>query len=150
MGCRVSAGQHQQGILSKMRKLRSAAIIGLAAASLIGLSSAWADPAGMRPGRCFNARAWNGWTVSPDGKSMYIRTGVSNIYRLDFANGCRAALGIGVHLVTRIRGSSFICSPLDLDLKVSDGLGFATPCLISSITPLSIDEAAALPKALKP
>jgi hypothetical protein len=133
-----------------MRKLRSAAILGLAAASLIGLSSAYADPAGSRPSRCFNARDWRGWTVTPDGKSMFIRTGVRNIYRLDFANGCRAARGIGVHLVTRIRGSSSICSPLDLDLKVSDGLGFASPCIVSGITALSTDEAAALPKALKP
>ena len=131
-----------------MRKFRLAAVIGLVAASVVGLSGAYAAPA-TAPSRCFNTRDWSGWTVSPDGRSMYIRTGVRNLYRLEFANACRAAQGIGVHLVTRVRGSAFVCSPLDLDLKVSDG-HMATPCIISNITPLSADEAAALPKALRP
>jgi len=138
-----------KGYLS-MRKVKLAALIGLATASILGISSVSADAAGSRPVQCFNTRDWNGWTVSPDAKSMYIRTGVRSIYRLDFVNECRAAQGIGVHLVTRVRGSSSICSPLDLDLKVSDGHGFATPCIVSNITPLSAEEAAALPKRLKP
>jgi len=81
---------------------------------------------------------------------MYIRTGARSLYRLDFVNGCQAARGVGVHLVTRVRGSGWICDALDLDLKVADGHGFATPCIISKITPLSADEAAALPKSLRP
>jgi hypothetical protein len=133
-----------------MRNFKFAALIGLATSSILGLSSVSADAAGSRPAQCFNTRDWNGWTISPDAKSMYIRTGVRSIYRLDFVNKCRAAQSIGVHLVTRIRGSSSVCSPLDLDLKVSDGRGFATSCIVSNITPLSTEEAAALPKGLKP
>ena len=133
-----------------MRKIKLVALTALAAGSILGLSSAYAGPAGSGPARCFYSHDWSGWTVSPDAKSMYIRTGVRNIYRLDFANACRAAQGAGVHLVTRIRGSSLVCGPLDLDLKVADGHGFTTPCIVSQITPLSAEEAAALPKKLKP
>jgi hypothetical protein len=133
-----------------MRKFRLAAVVGLAAASLMGLSSAYADPKGAVPSRCFNSRDWRGWTVSADARSMYIRAGGRGLYRLDFVNACRAAQSGGVHLVTRVRGGAFVCGPLDLDLKVSDGHGMASPCIISKITPLSADEAAALPKALRP
>jgi len=133
-----------------MRKFRWAAFAAVAAGSILGLAGAYADPVGSRPNSCFNIRDWNGWTVSPDAKSMYIRTGVNRIYRLDFANECRAAQGIGVHLVSRIRGSSFICSPLDLDLKFAQGHGFGTPCFVKTITPLSPEQAAALPRGLKP
>ena len=133
-----------------MRKFRLAAVAGLLAASVVGLSTANAAAPAPSPARCFSMRDWTGWTVSPDGQSMYIRTGVRNLFRLDFANACRAARSGGVHLVTRVRGSTSVCSPLDLDLKVSDGHGMATPCIISKITPLSADEAAALPKALRP
>src|ERR1700733_10319362 len=75
-----------------------------------------AEPAQHATPKCFNTRDWNGWTVSPDAKSIYIRVGVRQFFRLGFSYSCPAARGIGVHLVTRTRGSSLICSPLDLDL----------------------------------
>ena len=93
---------------------------------------------------------WNGWKASPDSKSIYIRVGVSKLFRIDLANACPALQGVGVHLVTRTHGSPWICRPLDLDLKVGQGHGFTTPCMVSDITPLSAAEAAALPKALRP
>jgi Family of unknown function (DUF6491) len=133
-----------------MGKTTRTAIIGLAAVALLGASGAGAAPANHAAPQCFNLRDWSGWKASADGKSIYIRTGVRNLYRLDFDYACHAAQGIGVHLVTKVRGGSFICNPLDLDLKVADGTGFATPCIVSKITPLSADEAAALPKALTP
>ena len=133
-----------------MRKVKVAALVGLAAGSVLALSSVDAEAATSNANRCFSPRDWNGWTLSPDAKSMYIRTGVGSTHRLDFAGACRAAQGVGVHLVTRVRGGSSVCSPLDLDLKVSDGRGFAFPCIVTGITPLSAEEVAALPKGLKP
>ncbi len=133
-----------------MSKFKSAACTALAAFSILGLSSAYAYPVGSVPNQCFNIRDWGGWTVSPDAKSIYIRTALKDIYRLDFANACHAAQGVGVHLVNRIRGSSRVCGPLDLDLTVSDGHGFTSSCVVSNITPLSSEAAAALPKGLKP
>jgi hypothetical protein len=135
---------------SIMRIFRMAAVVGLVAAPLVGLSTAHAGPAGQAPSRCFNTRDWSGWTMSGDAKSMYIRTGGRSVYRLDFASACHAAQDGGSHLITRLHGSSMVCSPLDLDLKVSVGRGMAVPCIVSKITPLSSEEASALPKGLKP
>jgi hypothetical protein len=128
---------------------RLASVAALAVFAVGAVPSAQAGPAPRSAPQCFNLRDWSGWKATADGKSIYIRIGVSDLYRLDFGYTCHAATGIGVHLVTRVRGSSFVCSPLDLDLKVGDG-GFATPCIVSRITPLSSAEAAALPKSLRP
>jgi hypothetical protein len=126
-----------------------APVAALALFATAAVPSAQADPAPHAAPQCFRLRDWSGWKASADGKSIYIRTGARNLYRLEFDYACHAANGLGVQWVTRVRGSSSICSPLDLDLKVADG-AFATPCIGSRITPLSADEAAALPKALMP
>lgn len=100
---------------------------------------------------CFHLRDWNGWTVSRDGKAMYVRTGVNRIFRLDFSQACYAATRPGAHIVTKVRGgSSLICSPVDLDLRASAGHGAATPCIVSAITPVSAQEAKMLPKGQRP
>jgi hypothetical protein len=130
--------------------LGAIALIASAVVSMVAPFEANAQPEQHAPSKCFYTRDWNGWKASPDAKSIYIRVGVRDLYRLDFSHACSAALGGGVHLVTRVRGSSLICSPVDLDLKVSDSQGFATPCIVSGITPLSAGDAAALPKNLRP
>jgi hypothetical protein len=131
-------------------QLRAIALSASTVVALLAPFGASAQPAKPTAPKCFYSRDWNGWKASPDGKSIYIRVGVRDLYRLDFSHSCSAAQGVGVHLVTRVRGSSLICNPIDLDLKVSDGRGFATPCIVSGITPLSAEDAAALPKNLRP
>jgi len=49
-----------------------------------------------------------------------------------------------------VRGSGMICRPIDLDLRVSVGRRMSTPCIASKLTQLTPEEAAALPKGLKP
>ena len=57
----------------------------------------------------------------------------------------------GVHLVNRVRGSDWICGPLDLDLTLADDHGgFRSPILVKSITKLSPDEAKAIPPKFMP
>jgi hypothetical protein len=122
----------------------AAATLGLAA-SLMALA------AGAQPApRCFHTRDWNGWKATPDAKAIYLRVGVRQVYRLDFGNACSAVTSPGSHLVVRQHSGGWICGPLDLDLSVSTGHGFRTPCLVSKITPLSDEDAKALPKALRP
>jgi hypothetical protein len=132
------------------KRLLATTLIGLAAASMLGLATADARPAAHPAQQCFFSQDWNGWKATPDSKSIYIRVGVSKIYRLDLSSACPELQMPDVHLVTKLRGTSMICSALDLDLSVSDGHGFKTPCIVSNITPLSAAEAAALPKKLKP
>ena len=81
---------------------------------------------------------------------MYIRVNISRIYRLDFGAACSAATFGNPHLITRSRGSSYVCSPLDLDLRVSQGHGVGIPCIVSNMSQLSKEDAAALPRELKP
>jgi Family of unknown function (DUF6491) len=134
-----------------MFKLGISAAMFAATTALIGAAPARAQTAAHPTPQCFLSRNWSGWKASPDSKSIYIRVGVNQVYRLDLSTSCPALQAPFAHLVTRQRGGSgWICRPLDLDLKVSDGRGFATPCLVSRITPLSAAEASSLPKKLKP
>jgi hypothetical protein len=134
-----------------MRKnLFATTLAGLAVASVVGLAAADAQPTARPPQRCFYSTDWSGWKATPDSKSIFIRVGVNQIYRLDLSNSCPDLQNPGSHLITKLRGGSTICSALDLDLSVSDGHGFSTPCIVSNITPLSKDEASALPKNLRP
>ena len=127
-------------------------MLGLAFAAALGLMAAAAQPSAKPPSRCFLSQDWNGWKATEDSRSMYIRVGLKSFYRVDFTGMCPRLQSPGAHLVTRVRGSSWICSPLDLDIKVSDGPpgDIATPCIAKTITPLSAEEAAALPKKLRP
>jgi hypothetical protein len=123
---------------------------GLIALSLLGTAVANADPVSKTPMQCFYSNDWSGWKATPDSKSIYIRVGVNKLYRLDLSSACPALQAPNSHLITDLHGSSSICSALDLDMRVSDGTGFATPCIVSEITPLTAAEATALPKDLRP
>lgn len=136
-----------------MRNHRLATTLaGLAALSVLGLAVADADAQTTpKPAQeCFYSNDWDGWKATPNSKSIYIRVGVSKIYRLDLSAACPELNSPNPHLITKLHGGSSICSALDLDLRVSDGAGFSTPCIVANITPLSAAEAAALPKNLRP
>lgn len=126
--------------------MRKIALALLAAAVVIpaAASSQPAKPANQ----CFFDRDWRGWKAI-DNKSMYIRTGLHQIYRVDFSAGCPGLTSPNAHLVTSSHTGS-ICSAIDLDIKVSDLQGFSTPCIPSSLTPLTKEDMAAIPKKLVP
>lgn len=131
------------------KRFLTTTLIGLAAASMLGLA-ADAQPSTKPAPSCFFSIDWNGWKASPDSKSIYIRVGIHDIYRLDLSAACPELQMPDARLITKIRGSDSICSPLDIDLRVSDMHGFATPCIVSAITPLSPADVAAMPAKLKP
>ena len=126
--------------------------LALAAAALAVPAAASAQPASQsKPGaaqQCFFDRDWRGWKAV-DEKSMYIRVGIHDIYRVDFSSGCPGLLEPNVHLVTQSHSGS-VCSALDLDVKVSQFDGFSTACIASNLTRLSPAEVAALPKKQLP
>jgi len=128
-----------------------------ALASALGLFLAMppavSDPAPPQPsGRraCFFVNNFENWRA-PDAKTIYIRVGLHEYYRLDLAASCPALLWPDSHLVTKWRGSNVVCSALDWDLKVSQGpQGISTPCIVKTMTALTPQEAAAIPKKFKP
>jgi hypothetical protein len=100
--------------------------------------------------RCFSVSEMNGWR-SPDGKTIYFRTGADHYYRLDLARACSTLKSINPHLVLENRQGGLICSALDLDVKASESPGgLVEPCFPKSLSELSTAEAAALPKDAKP
>ena len=119
----------------------------LAALLVSGIApAAAADP---HP-RCFSVTEMNGWR-SPDGKTIYFRTGVNRYYRLELARECSTLRSINPHLVLRNRGGGLICSALDVDVKASESPGgIVEPCFPKALAELSAAEAAALPRDAKP
>ena len=62
-----------------------------------------------------------------------------------------ARLNADVHLITKVHGGGSYCSALDFDLSVvSEPYGIPVACIVSKMTALTPDEAAALPKDLRP
>ena len=90
-------------------------------------------------------------STRPDGdRRIYARVGVNTFYRIDLAHRCSSLPYEGNFLVLEpAGGSDLICNPIDLDLKVNDH-GAKEACFIKSITRLTPEEAAAIPKKAKP
>jgi hypothetical protein len=132
-----------------VRHMMAAALAGAASLVLVTAGAVQAQPAD-RQTQCFFPNEWNGWKATPDAKAIYLRVGVSKIYRLDLADACEELQEPDAHLITKLRGSDSYCNALDFDLSVSEPHGIPTPCIVSKMTQLTPDEAAALPKNLRP
>lgn len=77
---------------------------------------------------------------------LYLRFGLHDIYRVDLTPGSRVRKDPDTFLVNRLRGSNWICSPLDLDLTLSDRQGFRQPLIARSRRKLTPAEIAAIPR----
>jgi hypothetical protein len=107
-------------------------------------------PAAAAQRSCFVTQNFQGWKA-PDDRTIYIRVGVNSFYRLDLANRCSALHAIDPFLVTRWRGSNFVCDAIDWDLKVSRGTGMpGEACIVKTMTRLTAEEAAAIPRKFRP
>ena len=141
--------------MSKMTPLARVALIGLAVAGFSASAAlahqAPAEPAkpAKPPRQCFYLSDWRGWTA-PDKNTLYMKVRGRDVYRVDLAYGSNQLTWPGSHLVSVVRGPDSVCHPLDLDLRVSDGFGFAMPIRAKAITKLTPEEIAALPKKSRP
>ena len=109
-------------------------------------------PAGapLASGECFRSTEIRGHTIA-DASTMLIDVRGREVYRVGVGGRCFAGATASDPIVTRSPpGSQTICRPIDLDLAISVGGFPATPCIVNSITRLTPEEAAALPKKLKP
>jgi hypothetical protein len=128
------------------------ACAGAAAALGLAGSVAHADqPGHARSGQnCFLAANWDGWK-SPSPNVIYLRVNMNEVYELDLSAGSNQLQEADMHLVSRIEGSDWICSPLDLQLEVADDHGgFREPLIVKSITRLTPDQVKAIPPKLRP
>ena len=132
-----------------MITLRSSITSILAAAVLAagGVTAAAAAPAQDRaPRDCFASNDWKGWTAPGDGDFLYLRVGLHDIYRVELTPGTHARKDVDRFLVNEVRGSNWICSPIDLDLTLSDRNGFREPLIARSLRKLTPTEVAAIPR----
>lgn len=130
----------------------TSAVIGLAAISLF----ASAPPAGAQgqspapPDRqraCFHSRNINNFTI-PDDRTVYLRVGVSDIWRLDLMSNC-PELTFRRNLSFTRSGVGMICSPLDMTIRFNQR-GARRVCPVSAMRRLTPEEAAALPRGVRP
>ena len=124
----------------------------LAAAAALAMLAGAAQAQPARPAnQCFFINQFQGWRA-PDAKTIYIRVGVNDIYRLDLATACNDLLFPDSHLITKTRGPDTVCSAVDWDLSVAQtGPGsIPTPCIVKSMRKLTPAEAAAIPRKFRP
>jgi hypothetical protein len=132
-----------------MSKRLVALCAGLALAGSFGFASS-ALAAESSHDTCFLARDWEGWK-SPSPNVIYVRVGVSRIFEFDLSSGSNQLQEPDMHLVSEIRGSDWICNPLDLQLQLRDDHGvFEEPLIVKTIIRLTPDQIAAIPKKYLP
>jgi hypothetical protein len=123
-----------------MRALLAIALIFMPAAA----SAAQEDARGRE---CFLSNDWRGWSAAPEGNALYLRMNNDDVFRVDLAPGSRVRERGGQFLVNQVRGSSWICNALDLDLAISDYNGFSRPLFPTELRKLTTEEVAALDAA---
>ncbi len=126
-----------------MSMSKAAAAI-LAGSVLVSAAPALAQGPAQR--NCFFTTQWVD-TRAVSATVIYLRVNINDIYKVTLSGGGSSQLlNPTYHLVNVVRGPNTICSAIDLDLRVSDGRGFAQPVIAKSLVKLTAEEAAALPK----
>lgn len=126
------------------------------AAALSAVLMAVAAPASAQPASkaetprapCFRLSDLGGHKIAaPD--TLYYSVRRKEVYKFTFSGSCLAGVTNSDPLILEPLGaSSQICKPLDLNLGV--GGPVSRRCIIKSIERLTPEQAAALPKKLKP
>lgn len=124
-----------------------------AAAAVLAAGALAAAPAEAKPAsasNCFASNQWRGWSAGPNGDTLYLRVNMRDVYQVDLTPGTNARKSPGRFLVNKVRGSNWICSANDLDLSISDDLGFRQPLIARSMRKLTPAETAAIPRKYQP
>ena len=121
------------------------AVLGLA--TVLGAFHESAQAA-TKASQCFVRRNINGFSA-PNDRTVYIRVGVSDVWRLDLMTDCtglsfRQNFGLEARPAT-----AWICSPLDATVIVRQ-TGINQRCPVTAMHKLTADEIAALPKRDRP
>jgi hypothetical protein len=130
--------------------LLATAMLAVSAPALAADATDGAKAPVTKPARtCFSLSDWDNWTA-PDRDTLYMKVRNRDVYQVDLSRGTSLLTSPGVHLVSIQRGVDTVCGPLDLDLRVSDGWGIAMPIMAKSITKLTPEQIAAIPKRDRP
>lgn len=119
----------------------------LAAVLLLAAGAAQAADTTKSSRACFLTRNVNSWSAADD-KTVYVRVGVKDIYRLDLLGPC-PDIDWNWSIALESHGSSWICSPLDATIIARSPIG-PQRCPVRQVSKLTPQEVAALPKKQKP
>jgi hypothetical protein len=117
----------------------------------LGLAALWigASVQAQPSQNCFRMSQLQSTRADGD-QRIYARVNVNDYYRIDLAFRCTSLpTTVDGLVLTPAGGKDLICTSLDLDLKVNDH-GALESCPIKSITKLTPEEVAAIPKKSKP
>jgi hypothetical protein len=98
---------------------------------------------------CFRTSEINSHRKADD-KTLYLKVGLKDVYKVTAKNACLAGGMRDDGLVVGAPPSGVVCKAIEFDLAIRQGGGHATPCLVESIVKLTPQEAAALPKGVRP
>ena len=135
-----------------MKPVVIAAAFALMAAAALGVAPvqpAAAAVEGAPSAPCFMSRNWTG-TKALDEHKMLIGVGLSSVYEVEFAQGCSKMDEPWAKFISTTHGTGAICSPIDINLRVSTIPGFSTSCIATGLRKLSAEEVAALPRNQRP
>jgi len=132
---------------TKMILAAAATALLATAAAPLGLAADKAKAAKSDNRQCFQSRAINSF-AAPDNKTLYVRVGTKDVYRLDMFSACQD-MNWNEHIAIQSRGSTWICSGLDAEVISRTAIG-PERCLVNDIHKLTPAEIAALPPRAKP
>ena len=131
-------------------RLAIAALVGCAALSTAVIAaqpSPLAAPppsgSGLTNGQCILSRDIRNHTIADAHNLLFDVNG--QVYRMTVSNNCLNAAVDSDPLLIRQQASMRICNPVDLDVSVAN-----SRCIVDSISRLTPDQVAALPKKLRP
>jgi hypothetical protein len=112
-------------------------------------SGAEAYAAARPPRQCFFASNVNSYRAADDERAVYLRVGVNEIWKMEFAGSCPGVDWSRGRIGLAQRGGSSICGGFDADVLVDDA-GFQRRCIVRNVRLLSEAEVAALPEKERP
>ena len=104
--------------------------------------------AGRHDNRCILSTMVESFNA-PDTQTVYLRVGVNEFWKLGLQNNC-LELPYRLNVGLKVTGTSpWICSPVEATI-INHGAGIPHQCPVISMHRLTRDEAAALPKGVRP
>jgi len=138
---------------------RHCVLVGVAVGATIAMAATTAAAGPSRDPRtpCFQITDWDGWRA-PSPNVIYLGVRMHDVYRVELASDSPLLQGPNTHLVSRTRGPETVCSAVDLQLEVTDDVGFRDSeaggrhvgLIAKTLTKLTSDEIAAIPKRYRP
>ena len=116
---------------------------------MVAAAPGYATDAAATAPSCFRTTDIGNHTVG-DARTLYLKVGLNDIYRVETAGNCATKSDAYNALVIKtVASSTLVCRPLDLDIAINRS-GFVSPCIVSGLTQLTPAEIAALPAKLRP